>query len=72
MLNKMEKKMKNLLLCYGTYREQSNDLWDHTELAYLEVRTFEELKKQENIPILLRLECLKEDVQWQQEREEEL
>lgn len=42
--------MKNSLLCYGTYREQLNDLWDHTELAYLELSTFEELKKQNSYP----------------------
>lgn len=52
-----------MLLCNGTYREQLNDLWDHTELAYLQLSMFEELKKQENTPIPLRLECLKEDVQ---------
>lgn len=39
-----------------------NDLWDHTELAYLELSTFEELKKQENTPIPPRLERLNEDV----------
>lgn len=72
MFNRMEMMMKNLLLCYGTYREQSNNLWDHTELAYLELSTFEELKKRENTPIPLRLECLKEDLQWQQERGKEL
>ena len=61
-----------MLFYYGTYREQLNNLWDHTELAYLELSTFEEAEKQEDTPLPLRLECLQEDVQWQQEREKEL
>lgn len=42
--------------------EQLNDSWDCTEQAYLELGSFEELRKQ-NIPIPLRQECGKEDVQ---------
>lgn len=54
------------------FMEQLNDSWDCTEQAYLELGNFEELRKQENIPIPLRLECRKEDVQRQQEGEKEL
>lgn len=70
MLNKMEKNMK---ICSHAmeFMEQLNDSWDCTEQAYLELGSFEELRKQ-NIPIPLRLECGKEDVQWQQERAKEL
>lgn len=49
--------------------KQLNDLWDQIEQAHLELRTFEELKKHEDSAIPRRLECLKEDVQRQQERE---
>uniref|UniRef100_A0A8C7APG0 Cell division cycle 5-like protein n=1 Tax=Neovison vison TaxID=452646 RepID=A0A8C7APG0_NEOVI len=73
---KMEKKMKILLGGYQSramgLMKQLNDLWDQIEQAYLELRTFEELKKHEDSAIPRRLECLKEDVQRQQEREKEL
>ncbi|XP_006882194.1 PREDICTED: cell division cycle 5-like protein [Elephantulus edwardii] len=73
---KMEKKMKILLGGYQSramgLMKQWNDLWDQIEQAYLELRTFEELKKHEDSAIPRRLECLKEDVQRQQDREKEL
>ncbi|XP_048358918.1 cell division cycle 5-like protein isoform X1 [Sphaerodactylus townsendi] len=73
---KMEKKMKILLGGYQSRAmgliKQLNDLWDQIEQAHLELRTFEELKKHEDAAIPRRLECLKEDVQRQQEREKEL
>lgn len=73
---KMEKKMKILLGGYQSramgLMKQLNDLWDQIEQAYLELRTFEELKKHEDSAIPRRLECLKEDVQRQQDREKEL
>uniref|UniRef100_A0A2K6LUH2 Cell division cycle 5-like protein n=1 Tax=Rhinopithecus bieti TaxID=61621 RepID=A0A2K6LUH2_RHIBE len=73
---KMEKKMKILLGGYQSramgLMKQLNDLWDQIEQAHLELRTFEELKKHEDSAIPRRLECLKEDVQRQQEREKEL
>ncbi|XP_015284732.1 PREDICTED: cell division cycle 5-like protein [Gekko japonicus] len=73
---KMEKKMKILLGGYQSRAmgliKQLNDLWDQIEQAHLELRTFEELKKHEDSAIPRRLECLKEDVQRQQEREKEL
>ena len=73
---KMEKKMKILLGGYQSramgLMKQLNDLWDQIEQAHLELRTFEELKKREDSAIPRRLECLKEDVQLQQEREKEL
>lgn len=42
-----------------------------TDTANLELGPFEELKKQENFTIPLRLDCLKEDVLSQQEKEKE-
>ncbi|XP_030054620.1 cell division cycle 5-like protein [Microcaecilia unicolor] len=73
---KMEKKMKILLGGYQSRAmgliKQLNDLWDQIEQANLELRTFEELKKHEDVAIPRRQECLKEDVQRQQEREKEL
>ncbi|ERE90110.1 cell division cycle 5-related protein [Cricetulus griseus] len=73
---KMEKKMKILLGGYQSramgLMKQLNDLWDQIEQAHLELRTFEELKKHEDSAIPRRLECLKEDVQRQQDREKEL
>uniref|UniRef100_F7FA97 Cell division cycle 5-like protein n=1 Tax=Monodelphis domestica TaxID=13616 RepID=F7FA97_MONDO len=73
---KMEKKMKILLGGYQSrgmgLRKDLNALWDQIEHAYLELRTLELLKKQEDSAILRRLECLKEDVQRQQEREKVL
>ncbi|XP_044145718.1 cell division cycle 5-like protein [Bufo gargarizans] len=73
---KMEKKLKILL---GGYQSRSmglikqlNEVWDQFEQANLELKTFEELKKHEDIAIPRRIECLKEDVQRQEEREREL
>ncbi|KAG8124518.1 putative Mrna splicing protein [Naja naja] len=69
---KMEKKLKILLGGYQSRAmgliKQLNDLWDQIEQAHLELCTFEELKKHEDAAIPRRLECLKEDVQRQQER----
>lgn len=57
---KMEKKMKILLGGYQSramgLMKQLNDLWDQIEQAYLELRTFEELKKHEDSAIPRRLE----------------
>ncbi|XP_062863914.1 cell division cycle 5-like protein [Trichomycterus rosablanca] len=73
---KMEKKMKILL---GGYQSRSmglikqlSDLWDQVEQANMELHTFDELKKQEDLAIPRRQEALREDVQRQQDREKEL
>ncbi|XP_036397968.1 cell division cycle 5-like protein [Megalops cyprinoides] len=73
---KMEKKMKVLLGGYQSramgLMKQLSDLWDQVEQAHVELRTFQELKKQEDTAIPRRQEALREDVQRQQEREKEL
>ncbi|XP_063298135.1 cell division cycle 5-like protein [Pelobates fuscus] len=73
---KMEKKMKILLGGYQSRAmgliKQLNEVWDQYEQANLELRTFEELKKHEDMAIPRRMESLKEDVQRQEEREKEL
>ncbi|KAJ8288735.1 hypothetical protein COCON_G00013940 [Conger conger] len=73
---KMEKKMKVLLGGYQSRAmglvKQLGDLWDQLEQAQVELRTFQELKKQEDTAIPRRKEALREDVQRQQEREKEL
>ncbi|XP_030638519.1 cell division cycle 5-like protein [Chanos chanos] len=73
---KMEKKMKILLGGYQSramgLMKQLSDLWDQVEQANMELRTFQELKKQEDLAIPRRQEALREDVQRQQEREKEL
>ncbi|KAJ8387821.1 hypothetical protein AAFF_G00149700 [Aldrovandia affinis] len=73
---KMEKKMKVLLGGYQSramgLAKQLSDLWDQVEQAQVELRTFQELKKQEDTAIPRRQEALREDVQRQQEREKEL
>ncbi|TSM77309.1 Cell division cycle 5-like protein [Bagarius yarrelli] len=73
---KMEKKMKILLGGYQSRAmgliKQLSDLWDQVEQAHVELHTFEELKKQEDMAIPRRQEALREDVQRQQEREKEL
>ncbi|XP_028855826.1 cell division cycle 5-like protein [Denticeps clupeoides] len=73
---KMEKKMKILLGGYQSralgLMKQLSDLWDQVEQANVELRTFQELKKQEDLAIPRRQEALREDVQRQQEREKEL
>ncbi|MGH0135286.1 UNVERIFIED_CONTAM: hypothetical protein FKN15_000852 [Acipenser sinensis] len=72
----MEKKMKILLGGYQSRAmgliKQMNDLWDQIEQANLELCTFEELKKHEDLAIPRRQEALREDAQRQQEREKEL
>ncbi|KAB5562163.1 hypothetical protein PHYPO_G00014840 [Pangasianodon hypophthalmus] len=73
---KMEKKMKILLGGYQSRAmgliKQLSDLWDQVEQAHMELHTFEELKKQEDLAIPRRQEALREDVQRQQDREKEL
>ncbi|KAM5163043.1 cell division cycle 5-like protein [Mantella aurantiaca] len=73
---KMEKKLKILLGGYQSRTmgliKQLNEIWDQYEQASLEYKTFEELKKHEDIAIPRRIEFLKEDVQRQEEREREL
>ncbi|XP_063771276.1 cell division cycle 5-like protein [Pseudophryne corroboree] len=73
---KMEKKLKILMGGYQSRTmgliKQLNEIWDQFEQANLELRTFEELKKHEDIAIPRRIESLKEDVQRQEEREREL
>ncbi|XP_041044483.1 cell division cycle 5-like protein [Carcharodon carcharias] len=73
---KMEKKLKILLGGYQSratgLMKQLSDLWDQIEQAHLELCTFEELKKHEDIAIPRRQESLREDVARQQEREKEL
>lgn len=71
---KMEKKMKILLGGYQSramgLMKQLNDLWDQIEQAYLELRTFEELKKHEDSAIPRRLEVT--ILAWQRCLEREL
>ncbi|NP_001131045.1 cell division cycle 5-like protein [Xenopus laevis] len=73
---KMEKKLKILLGGYQSRAmgliKQLNEIWDQYEQANLELGTFEELKVHEDTAIPRRIECLKEDVQRQEEREREL
>ncbi|XP_077345082.1 cell division cycle 5-like protein [Lithobates pipiens] len=73
---KMEKKLKILLGGYQSRAmgliKQLNEIWDQYEQANLEYKTFEELKRHEDIAIPRRIEFLKEDVQRQEEREREL
>nr|DBA25681.1 TPA: hypothetical protein GDO54_010045 [Pyxicephalus adspersus] len=73
---KMEKKLKILLGGYQSRAmgliKQLNEIWDQYEQANLEYKTFEELKKHEDVAIPRRIEFLKEDVQRQEEREREL
>ncbi|XP_063040547.1 cell division cycle 5-like protein [Engraulis encrasicolus] len=73
---KSEKKLKILLGGYQSRAmglvKQLGDLWDQVEQAHVELRTFSELKKQEDLAIPRRLEALREDNQRQQEREKEL
>ncbi|KAG8580011.1 hypothetical protein GDO81_007081 [Engystomops pustulosus] len=73
---KMEKKLKILLGGYQSRAmgliKQLNEIWDQYEQANLELKTFEELKKHEDIAIPRRIASLKEDVQRQEEREREL
>ncbi|MCI4382524.1 hypothetical protein PGIGA_G00016000 [Pangasianodon gigas] len=73
---KMEKKMKILLGGYQSRAmgliKQLSDLWDQVEQAHMELHTFQELKKQEDLAIPRRQEALREDVQRQQDREKEL
>lgn len=57
---KMEKKLKILLGGYQSRAmglvKQLGDLWDQVEQAHMELRTFSELKKQEDLAIPRRLE----------------
>lgn len=57
---KMEKKMKILLGGYQSRAmglvKQLSDLWDQVEQAHMELRTFGELKKQEDLAIPRRQE----------------
>lgn len=57
---KMEKKMKILLGGYQSRAmgliKQLSDLWDQVEQAHMELHTFEELKKQEDLAIPRRQE----------------
>lgn len=73
---KMEKKLKILLGGYQSRAmgliKQLNEIWDQYEQANLEFKTFEELKRHEDVAIPRRIEFLKEDVQRQEEREREL
>ncbi|XP_069584325.1 cell division cycle 5-like protein [Ranitomeya imitator] len=73
---KMEKKLKILLGGYQSRAmgliKQLNEVWDQYEQASLELKTFEELKKHEDMAIPRRIAFLKEDVQRQEEREREL
>lgn len=59
---KMEKKMKILLGGYQSramgLMKQLSDLWDQVEQAYMELHTFEELKKQEDLAIPRRQEVM--------------
>lgn len=57
---KMEKKMKILLGGYQSRAmgliKQLSDLWDQVEQAHMELHTFQELKKQEDLAIPRRQE----------------
>ncbi|CAN0222027.1 cell division cycle 5-like protein [Lethenteron reissneri] len=73
---KLEKKLKILTGGYQSrtmaLTKQLGELWDQVEQAHLELHTFQELKKHEDIAIPRRLEALREDVGRQVEREKEL
>ncbi|TRY65047.1 hypothetical protein DNTS_018549, partial [Danionella cerebrum] len=73
---RMEKKMKVLLGGYQSRAmgllKQLSELWDQLEQSHVELQTFQELKKQEDLAIPRRHQALREDVQRQQEREKEL
>ncbi|XP_071957167.1 cell division cycle 5-like protein [Antedon mediterranea] len=73
---KLEKKLKVLLGGYQSRAlgliKQFGDVWDSVEQTTIELKTFEDLEKNENTAIPRRLESLKEDTQRQTEREKEL
>ncbi|XP_070568591.1 cell division cycle 5-like protein [Ptychodera flava] len=73
---KMEKKLKILLGGYQSRAlglvKQLNDAFENLEQTFVEMKTFESLKRNEDIAIPKRLESLKEDVRRQAEREREL
>ncbi|XP_078700146.1 cell division cycle 5-like protein [Branchiostoma floridae x Branchiostoma belcheri] len=73
---KIEKKLKILLGGYqsratGLYK-QLQEMHDQTEQTYVELKTFEKLKQNEDVAIPRRIESLKEDVKRQTDREHEL
>eukprot|EP00058_Branchiostoma_floridae_P018847 XP_002604336.1 hypothetical protein BRAFLDRAFT_85426 [Branchiostoma floridae] len=73
---KIEKKLKILLGGYqsratGLYK-QLQEMHDQTEQTYVELKTFETLKQNEDVAIPRRIESLKEDVKRQTDREHEL
>lgn len=74
--SRIEKKMKVLLGGYQSRAvgliKQLSDVHDQVEQAYVEKRTFEELRNQEIKSIPKRLHALEDDVQRQTERENEL
>ncbi|CAB4038933.1 cell division cycle 5 [Paramuricea clavata] len=74
--SRIEKKLKVLLGGYQSRAvglvKQLSDVHDQVEQAYVEKRTFEELRNQETNSIPKRLQALEEDVQRQTEREHEL
>ncbi|XP_028414802.1 cell division cycle 5-related protein-like [Dendronephthya gigantea] len=74
--SRIEKKLKVLLGGYQSRAvglvKQLSDIHEQVEQAYVEKRTFEELKNQETQSIPKRLQALEEDVERQSEREREL
>ncbi|CAH1233990.1 CDC5L [Branchiostoma lanceolatum] len=73
---KIEKKLKILLGGYqsratGLYK-QLQEMHDQTEQTYVELKTFETLKQNEDVAIPRRIESLKEDMTRQTDREHEL
>ncbi|XP_078001466.1 cell division cycle 5-like protein [Glandiceps talaboti] len=73
---KMEKKLKVLLGGYQSralsLTKQLTDAYENLEQTHVEMKTFESLKKNEDVAIPKRLESLREDLKRQTEREKEL
>ncbi|KAJ4918843.1 hypothetical protein JOQ06_022261 [Pogonophryne albipinna] len=73
---KLEKKLKILLGGFQSRAlgllKQHNEIWEQVEQSATELKTFDQLKKQEDTAIPRRKEALREDVERQMEREREL
>uniref|UniRef100_A0A3Q3WJ40 Uncharacterized protein n=1 Tax=Mola mola TaxID=94237 RepID=A0A3Q3WJ40_MOLML len=73
---KLERKLKILLGGFSSRAlgllKQHNELWEQVEQSATELKTFSQLKKQEDMAIPRRQEALREDVERQMEREREL
>ncbi|XP_002733954.1 cell division cycle 5-like protein [Saccoglossus kowalevskii] len=73
---KMEKRLKVLLGGYQSralgLTKQLHDVFENLEQTYVEMKTFESLKKNEDVAIPKRIASLQEDMKRQTEREKEL